>query len=341
MTLAIDWQNGSGTPKRVTGGNFVRACDHSEIADEISRRMLLVYRGVDHFTDLIAAGRYVRAQTVGRGDLTRSLRDYVRRTLIDPQPYVLGGQPPSPQSMQWLWPEQDGDEGKIIVVRDPSPGQVSFFAKLNGTLDWTNPTLAPTAWIKAVHTNELRWACEHLCRGRWTVPLYSSAGLFSMVPDMPWFGGGVANNGTDELRSLGFTNMRTTDVPPRGLSDVTVRPSSCLQITADTDCTIALYRCLREIDFQDDLPTWNQHHPQAGQAWQQPGGLGGEDSIFIDQITLQANQPANLTGNALAAALQQMIDGQPLVFLCRRMDTSWQTIGFEATLTVDFDIRPY
>jgi hypothetical protein len=78
----------------------------------------------------------------------------------------LGGHPPSPSHMRWLWPEADADEDKPITLADPPPaGEVNFFAKMNGTGSWTDLIPAGT-WLRALHLNKLRWSCETLRRGR-------------------------------------------------------------------------------------------------------------------------------------------------------------------------------
>ncbi len=339
MSYDPQWTNGNAQGLLEGCVHRVRAADAQELADALSRRLLLVYQGADNFADQIAADQYVLAQTLGRGDLTRSIRDYVRRTVIEPEPYGLGGIPPSPQSMQWLWPVEGPDENKVIVVGQPEEGQVCLFEKLNGTADWTNATPSQgLATIRAVHFNELRQAMAWLYRGRWTLPLYGTTGLFSMVPDTPWYGGAVANDGTDELRCLGFATIRTAEQPPRGLTGVTVLTSSRLEITADSNCTIGMWRCLRPIDFENDPPTWNQHHPLAGLNWQVPGASGGQDAVSVDQVALVADQPGYITGGGLAGTLQSMIDGGEPNFLLRRMDTSWQTVSFEARLVIEFEL---
>lgn len=79
-----------------------------------------------------------------------------------------------------------------------------------------------------------------------------------MLPDTPWLGEYIANNGTDELRALSFSILRSGSSPILGLTNVTARLSSELELTADTNCQVEVYHCLRSLDFISDAPTWNE-----------------------------------------------------------------------------------
>ena len=241
--------------------------------------------------------------------------------------------------MDWLWPVADADEDKILVARNAGPGQVSLLNKLNGTEDWSDPALtAGQDPIRATHFNELRQALEWVRRGRWELPIYLSAGIFSSLPDTPWIGGSIANNGMDELRSIGFVRMRTADTPPLGLTDATVRSSTILELTTDVSCQVEVYHCLRPIDFTDDAPTWNEYDPSASAAWSAPGGTGAGDATYIGTLTLTAGTAGALSGAALVAAVQDMIDGAEQNFLVRRSDTGYETIAVSGRLIVEFEL---
>jgi hypothetical protein len=168
--------------------------------------------------------------------------------------------------------------------------------------------------------------------------VYLAAGIFSTLPDTPWPGGQVANNGLDELRTLGFSVLRSGDDPELGLTGVTVRGSSALQLVADTDCTVEVHHCLREIDYDQYLPTWNEYDPNQSLAWTQPGGLGAGDSTPIGSVSLTAGVPGELSNTALADALQAMVDGAEQSFLLRRQDTGSETVEVSALLVVEFDL---
>ena len=334
------WTYGQGSPSRVTAACRVHAIDFAEIAAQVNRRRRLVYLAEDeHLADPYTAHAWVRASAVTalRAPFTSD-----PPVLVMPVAGGLGGDPPTPASMRWLWPEPDADEYKPINLADPPPeGKVSFFAKMNGSnpANWAEPVSAHQA-IKTMHLNELRWGIEHLVRGRWRWPIYPVDGLLSLLPDEPWISDCIANNGTDELRSLGPVLIRSADDPPLGLADVTVR-SARMELTADVDCTVEAYRCLRPIDWGDQahLPTWNQYDPPANLAWQTPGGLGAADAEYIGQVALTANVPGTITNAALAAAVQAMIDGAPQNWLFRRSDPSPHIVGFAAAVEADFDVN--
>ncbi|MFP4054551.1 MAG: hypothetical protein ACLFV7_11890 [Phycisphaerae bacterium] len=336
MTYQPTWTNADGAGRAAGGVHVTRLCDASELAGAVNRRRRLTFQDGQDFSSHVAAGLYVRAGTFDDADAPPfdDFRTALEQNVLSPPPGSLGGTPPTPEAMQWLWADPDADEGKEIVAASPSAGQVSLFARLNGGGDWTDPTLSPAlSGLRAVHVNELRAAVEALRRGRWTLPVYFAAGLFSVMPDTPWLTEAVANNGTDELRSLGFAMLRTPE--GQGLTNVTVRTSSRLEITADADCTLAIARCLREVDFPGDPATWNAWDPSAGSAWQSPGGLGVTDAVEVGTLSLSADVPGSLGGAAMASALQAMVDGAPQNLLSRRVDTGGNTVGITARLGVE------
>jgi hypothetical protein len=215
---------------------------------------------------------------------------------------------------------------------------VDLFARLNGGSNWTDPDLAARR-IRAVHVNELRQAAAAMTRGRWTLPLYLPCGLFSLLPDSPWIGATVANSGAAELRAVAAVMMRTADASPRGLTGVQVRQASRLELTADTDCTLEVYRLLRDVSPWSDPPTWNEYSPAGAAAWQAPGALGAQDAALVATLSMQAGVAARLSSSALTAALQAQADGAPQRWLIRRADTGYETITLsEAWLVVEFDL---
>ncbi|MGC9455378.1 MAG: hypothetical protein ACP5HU_11015 [Phycisphaerae bacterium] len=340
MSYDPSWTNGDTGGRLTACEHFVRLSDADELAEAVNRRRLLTYQWPQDFSSDVSAAARVRARTVATAVAPAydSFRKSLSEEVLHPPAGTLGGTPASPQEMVWLWPEADGDEDKLLVASTPAAGEVALFGKLNGSDDWIDPTLMPgVSPIRAVHFNELRQATEWIRRGRWTLPLYPSAGLFSPMPDTPWPGGEVANNGLDELQTLGFAILRTEETPPRGLIDVTVRAGSSVQLLTDTDCTLELYHCLRPIDFNDDLPTWNEYAP--GYPWSQPGGLGAGDSTYIGSVALSAGVAGTLSNPALTAALQAMIDGDEQNLLIRRQDNGPETTEVTALLVVEFDLN--
>ena len=283
MTYTATWTNSNAQGRLDAGVHFVRDDDPAELADAVNRRRRLVYLLGQDFSSQIGAGQGVRAATVATQTPPpfRNLRDNITGKILSPATGGLGGTPSTPQAMDWLWPIGGGDENKVLVASDPDTGQVGLMQKLNGTQDWADPTLTGgQTFVRAIHFNELRQAIEWITRGRWRLPVYLAGGIWSYLPNTPWIGDSIANSGTDDLRSVGFVAARTADTPALGLTGLTVRSATGLDVTADTDCQVAVYRCLREVDFAADPPTWNEYDPSASAAWGTPGGTGSGDCLL-------------------------------------------------------------
>ena len=137
--MTILWQNGTGDPKRVGGDDWAKDEDFVEIVEQINRRRLLEYRAADAaLDDPFDPALWMRAPSVS------ALRyEFTGNNLVHPPVGGLGGQPPTPSYMRWLWPEADADEDKPITLASPPPeGEVNFFAKMNGTGSWTDAIAA-------------------------------------------------------------------------------------------------------------------------------------------------------------------------------------------------------
>lgn len=330
----MGWTNGSGDPKRVTATDYACDDDFREIAEALNRRRRILFFGEHDYSGLFEPDEYIGRQPIASHSPPpyRALRpefDYIINNFAG-----LGGNPPTPADMHWLWPEADSDEDKRIITAAPEAGEVNFFARMNGTSGWTDPALDASTYIRTIHMNEMRWGIEHLRRGHLRVPIYFTAGLLSLLPDDAWVGETLANNGTDELRSAGYAILSIADSPPRGLADVAVRGTSEIRITASEDCTVELGRCIREIDFADDPPTWNKYAPNQGLSWDTPGG----DYVSLGTIALAAGVPGVLAGQTVQAALQEMVDGAPQNFLARRADTGYENIQIAVEAAVEFDL---
>ncbi len=343
MTYAATWINANAQGRLEGGVHRVKLSDAMEIETALARRSLLTYRTPEDFSEELQGGAFVSIETFAptASDPTDNFRYIVTDRLVSPATGSMGGSPPTPEAMAWLWPEQDSDEGKIIVTGTGGvqEGQVGLFQKLNGTSDWTDvDLLAGQDHIRAVHVNELRQSVEWMRRGRWELPIYFSAGIFSVLPETPWIGEAIANNGMNELRSLGFAILRTGEEPAKGLTNVTVRPGSFIELTADSDCEVGVYRCLRPLDFDQDLPTWNEYAPGASLTWSVPGASGADDAEFIGSTTLTAGTAGTLSGSSVTNALQTMIDGAEQNFLVQRSDTGTETIGITGRAIVEFDL---
>jgi hypothetical protein len=342
MTYQPNWTNGNSQGRVQAGATRIRACDAAQIAAAIDRRLALTYQLPQDYSGAVAAGLPV-CRTLLHGAFPPPFEDFRNNAgniLVSPPVQTTPGCPPTPTAMQWLWPQAGGDENTVIVGTNPAAGQVSLFEKLNGTGDWTDPGLvAGRTAIRAVHWNELRQSLEWLSRGRWVLPIYFSGGLFSGLPDTPWFGGSIGNTGTTELRTVGFALMCSPGSPPMGLANVTVRSSSYLEITADQSCLAQVSQCLRPIDFVYDLPSWNKYRTNAGLAWGSPGGEGSGDSTPVGAMSLSQGAPTQLSGSALASALQAMVDGAQQNVLLQRTDSGPQTVNISGQLVIEFDLN--
>ncbi len=179
-------------------------------------------------------------------------------------------------------------------------------------------------------------------------PVYYSAGIISILPDTPWIPEAIANNGSDELRAIGFWIDGYGGEPPATgpLGRVIVLDSSRIYLTAESDCSVAVYRCLRrEMNLATDPPTWNDYVPSDGKAWSSPGGLGSGDAESIGSISLTAYEEGYITGSAVANALQAQIDANNFpyqgilgLFTLTRIDTSPYNIGITGRLLIRFNL---
>ncbi len=343
MTYDPTWTN--GTDGRVIAGeDWIMPSDFDEIASAVNRRRKLVYLTTQDFSSAFGAG-----QNINRSPMAEAISppfDSFRRSLIikilNPQTGGMMGNPSSPSAMYWLWPLTGSDENKIIVAASPGSGQISLFDELNGGTDWTDPTLiAGVSSIRAVHHNEFRQALEWMTRGRWEIPIYFCSGIYSELPDASWPTSQIYHSDAEEFRNVGFAVLAgQKESQAVGLANVTVRSSSSVSITVDTDCTVQLYHCLRTIDFINDPPSWNQYAPVGNHSWASPGGTGNGDVTSIGSVSLTANTPGTISGSNLTAALQAMVDGSEQNFLLRRSDTGDETITITAaSLTVEFDLE--
>ena len=345
MTYSATWQNSDESGRVSSGVHTIALSDAAELAERINRRRLLVCMLQQDYSSHVASGAWVRQSTLASAQYPPldSLRDNLLTGILKAPAGALGGTPPTPASMEWLWPVSGPDENKVIVPGNDGigQGQVGLLQKLNGTSAWTDPALtAGECTIRAVHINELRQAVEWLSRGRWRLPVYMPSGIFSPMPDTPWIPNAVANNGNDELRALGYAVVSNDETPPRCLTDVAVRSSTSLTITAGLGCTIEARHCLRDIPWTTALPTWNEYDTAASLAWNAPGGAGQGDSAYLGSVALQAGVPGVISTSSLAAAVQEMVDGGLPYFLFRQTNSSPMTAGIAAELTVEFDLEP-
>ncbi len=342
MTYTAIWTNSNQQGRLDAGEHFVALSDGTELAAAINRRRLLTYQSEQDYSSHLYCGAPVKEASLDSAQAPPcdNFRDALVEGILSAPVGAMGGSPATPAAMDWLWPVAGDDENKIIVTGGPGQGEVNLFGKLNSGDDWTDAdVVAAQSDVRAVHFNELRQAIEWLRRGRWRLPLYFSVGIFSVLPDTPWIGEAVANDGSNELRSVGFAVIRTEDTSPLGLVGVSARAAGRLEITVDADCTVEVYRCLREIDFESDPPTWNEYDPGASASWDAPGGTGAGDAVLIGSIDLTAGQVGTLTGGTVADAFDAMINGAEQNFLVRRADSGAETVEIvSAEAVVEFDL---
>ena len=340
MTYSPDWIDAAllGPPQ-----HRPRVAYMAQLCQAVNRRYLLSYQGPHDYSTALQADEYVsRTLTTGaQPPPFRALRQSLTGSILYPPPAGLGGQPPSPTAMHWLWPGSDADHGKPISAANPAPpGQVSLFDKLNGTDGYTDPFLhAGQTPIRAVHVNELRQVCEHLRMGLWEMPIYWHDGICSFAPDTPWYGDIVANDGADEVRILGYSILRTEEALPRGLVGVTMLPASWIDVRADEPCTLELYASIRPVGFVTNPPTWNHYDPAGGRSWTIAGGCSGADSVPMGSVQCVPDQWVRLSGPGVAAGLQGMADGGPQVFIARRADPSYEAVFVESQLGAVFELN--
>jgi hypothetical protein len=99
-----------------------------------------------------------------------------------------------------------------------------------------------------------------------------------------------------------------------------------------------VYHCLRPIDFVNSAPTWNEYDPLGDHGWDSPGGTGGGDAVSLGTVALQADVPGQITGSAVAAGLQAIVDGGEQNFLIRRVDEEWLSVAVSTRLVIEFDL---
>ena len=333
--------------------------DLEELADAINRRRLLVIKKPLDYARVLDAHPYVSQhvltqtdyQTPGDPNPVVAMRDALVAsnggvlTAAPRQDYLYT--PPSPESIAWLWPDPDADENKTIArwLASPSPTEVGLFNRLNGLSTWTDPSPNPggfPGWAKAVHLNELRRVVALLRRGRWELPIQWVAGLFSAIPGTPWTGHHIANDGANELRSVGGVRFAPDlyDGLPYGLRDVTARAAS-ISLTFNDDCHVELRQVTRPVLFGSDMPSWDYYRSASQQAWASPGGAGAGDSVPLGTFQASKNVPVTLNDPGLLPMTQAMLDdATPPYFLLRQLDVGTSTVGIsDSTITVDFELN--
>ena len=318
MTYNPSWTNGNGSGRLVSPDHHIHLIDLEEIGDALDRRRKMAHWSGFDFSGDLFSGAYVKGSTV------MDFRSKLISDVLYADYGALGGSPPTPLAVDWTWPIDDGDLGKKLVGYTTDPNKVNLFAKLNGTGSWTDTSVSgPGSSIRAVHINELRQALEWTIHGAWQLPIYTTAGILSTMPDTPWIGDIIGNNGTDELRSVGWA---VVSLDGKGIQNATARSSSIV-VSADTTCTIGAYHCQYPVDF-DDPPTWNG-------PWSSPGGLS--DCTLIGTANCTPGSSETITG--ASTAFQAMLDGNDQNFMFRRMDTGVETITMEATFYPNFELN--
>ncbi len=313
MTYNPSWTNGNGSGRLVSPDHHIRLIDAEEIGDALDRRRRIAYwSGFDFSSDLVS-GAYVKGSTV------RDFRSKLISDVLLADYGALGGSPPTPLAVDWTWPVGDGDFGKKLVGYTTDPNEANLFDKLNDTGSWSGSATGPGSSIRAVDINELRQALEWTIHGAWQLPIYTTAGILSVMASTPWIGNVIANNGTDELQSIGWAVVNYDD---RGIQNATARSSSIV-VSVDTACTVQVYHADKSVDFNNP-PSWDSF-----------GGLGGCTSI--GSASCSPGSPGTISG--ASTALGNMIDGAEQNFLFRRSDNGPETITIRATFHANFELN--
>lgn len=319
--MTIGWTNGSGG--RVNGTNWVRTLDFIEIANRINRLRALEFLGPDN----TLAAPFVADTGIAWLPVYALRQAYPG--IVVPPVGMTPGSPPTPSYGRWL----DTSGNPISYSNPPPGGEISFFALVNGGTDWS--TNGSGNFVKAIDLNEMREGLELLTHGLWKFPIYLDGGLFSGLPDMPWFGGMVAYSTTSsELRTVGFAEMTNDGTPLSGLANVQVRSSSKIWVTGDAAGSIEVGRITRPLTVNSGVSrTW-------GVSWNSPWSSPGGDYVSIGATSITAGTPASITGGAVASALQAMIDGGPSLqnFLIRKTNSDNTQVNVTASVDVEFDL---
>jgi len=87
--------------------------------------------------------------------------------------------------------------------------------------------------------------------------------------------------------------------------------------------------------YVENPPTWNDAQPGV-----LPCNTPGGDFAAIGTMTMTAGVPNCLTGQAVADALQVMVDGGPSVtsFLVRKLNENFDNVSVSGSVDVDFDV---
>jgi hypothetical protein len=160
-------------------------------------------------------------------------------------------------------------------------------------------------------------------------------GMFSILPNTPWIGQSIANSGADELRAVGLIAPGQVERPVGGAAWGGGKARARLELIADADCRVEVFRCLRPLDLVRNPPTWREHDPGARAPWDEPGGTGPGDAEAIGQADLRAGAIARLAGAALGPVLDAIRDGRQVHFLIRRGDTGTRTVAVAAELVIE------
>lgn len=253
----------------------------------------------------------------------------------------------------WLCPQGGTDEDKFIVpdARPPGPGEVGFFAKLNGATGWTD---APASGgpIRAVHVNELRDAAALLRRGRFVLRVGDGgdAKASRALPGGLWYPPAVARDGTDAMHSWfgGRDWLWTSDGGAGWLgtrdAGVTVRSSMIRLKPAGADVKLKLYHCKRAVNAANF--SWTQYDAAAGLNWASAGGTGAADATHLADLELTADTWTEHSDATLAAVLQQMADGdaEPSFMIAPDEQTGWGSnpthVQIEVVLDFELDGPP-
>src|SRR3989304_1242286 len=109
MPYTAAWNNASAQGRLQGGTPLITLADAQELADAINRRRRLIFQSSQVFSSHLSGNLMVRRPTLAGPvpDFT-PLRDNLAMSILQVVGGGMGDNPPTPTSMEWLWPETDG-----------------------------------------------------------------------------------------------------------------------------------------------------------------------------------------------------------------------------------------
>ena len=324
MSYQFSWTKQNAQGEVEPASDYISKQEIIEIAEALNRRRKLAFIEplTPYDTPKIAGYNLSRLETqlstiVGIATFTG--------TPLDEKPF----------KRSWLNPTPGTDYNKEITLV-PKADSVIIYNLINGTGNFSRHN-NNEKFARATHINELRKAVKILSKGCWQSTLGFLTGISSAEPNSQFYYPAIHKSDSMEVRSIARTPIKSGN--DLGLKNVTVTDESSIMLTADCDCQIAIYHCLRPADLTSNQATWTSYNSQTNSNWSQPGGLGAGDAELIGTLNLQAYQAGTLSGAAVKNTLQKMVDGAPANFIAARTDTGNEFISLSGCVNTVWEIN--